>query len=46
MPRLSNVYAVNFYRGLVPLHESIDKLRVHQNVYGVVGQGMDYRRLI
>ena len=41
MPRWSNVYPGHFHRGLVPLHETIEKFRVHQNVYGVVGQGLD-----
>ena len=42
MPRWSNVYPDHFHRGLVPLHETIEKFRVHQNVYGVVGQVLDY----
>ena len=43
MPRCSNVYPVHFHRGLVPLHETIDEFRIHQNVHGVVGQGLDYQ---
>ena len=46
MPRWSNVYPGHFHRGLVPLHETIEKFRVHQNVYGVVGQGLDYVHII
>ena len=42
MPRWSNVYPGHFYRGLVPLHETNEKCRVHQYVHGVVGQGLDY----
>ena len=42
MPRWSNVYPGHCHRGLVSLHETIEKFRVHQNVYGVVGQGLDH----
>ena len=34
MTRWSNVYPGHFH------HETVEKFRVHQNVYGVVGQGL------
>ena len=46
MPRWSNVSPGHFHRGLVSLHETIEKFRVHQNVHGVVGQGLDYVHII
>ena len=42
MPRWSNVYPGHFHRGLVPLHETIEKFWVHQNVYGCMEQRQVY----
>ena len=42
MPLWSNVYPGHLHRGLVPLHETIEKFWVHQNVYGSMEQRQDY----